>query len=286
MNRILIGAAGLALIAGTANAALIGIDIREDKNLTDPGFGPPTFPGADNIRVFNMYAMFDAAGTPIQQDPNAVLNVGHMTPGAPPLDEGFGINIGANPNATFYRSPPAAGGSTTGAFDGANPGDGRRDWNTFVSIGIKQFNSYDDPSTPDVDNTSGDPDFGFHTQRAMPLEDRPLLQRSDWISGGWFNSNAPSFQGSAQDLGDGTFGTFLGQFSVMFPDPDAELGSLVGQNEDGAYIWDGDIFIGGLLIFTQDPAGGAIQHEVIFIPTPGALAVFGLAGLAGLRRRR
>jgi hypothetical protein len=292
MNRILIGAAGLALIAGSANAAFIGIDIREDKN-PPSAEGLAGFPGAANVRVFNLYAMFDGPGSMMQSNPNLVLNVGQNTPSVPPLQEGFGVNIEGNPNASFYRAPPLGGipSDGVGGINADITSDNRAFWTSYVSIGVKQFGDpYYSPGVVfEVDNTGGDDDFGFHTQ-GTPLEDRPVRQRNNWLSGGWFNATPGNFQGRALDLGDGTFGTFLAQLTIMGLEADAEIGSMGGMttNQFGlpAIIWDGDVLVGDLIVFTQDPAGGAIRHDIVFIPTPGALALFGLAGLAGVRRRR
>jgi MYXO-CTERM domain-containing protein len=294
MIRHMTVVAALTVSAGAASAAFIGIDIREDKN-PPSATGAAGFPGSDNVRLFNLYAMFDAPGGMASTNPNAVLNVGQLTPTpASPFDEGFGINLDTNPNASFYRTPPAVAGTpTVGGVNVDLASDVRARWNTYVSIGVKEWgDSYYNPGIIfEGDNSAADADFGLHT-RGTPLEDRPPLQRQNWISGGWFNSTPPSFQGRALDLGDGTFGTFLAQLAVMFPgDGDVgEFGGLSGNPDpqiNSMGTWYGDIFEGTLLIFTQDPGGGALRHDITFmIPTPGALALFSLAGVAGLRRRR
>ncbi|TVQ29892.1 MAG: hypothetical protein EA376_14700 [Phycisphaeraceae bacterium] len=286
--------------AGSATAQFIGVDLREDKS-PPSAEGLPSFPGADNVRIFNLYAMFAGPGSGAFKDPdfaNMVLLAGQISPfQKDELQEGFGVNVGRNPEATFYRAPPASGGSTVGSYDAAAPGDARRDWNTFVSIGLKSHNSKDGPFFKD--RTIPDQNFGFHTNEKRwgerDLSHLPPLQRSDWISGGWSAIPVAPMQGFARDLGDGTYGVLLAQLAIMNLEDDAAVGSAgvaadpVPSDPFTATMstWYGDILDGQLIIFTQNPAGGAFQHDVYFqIPTPGALAFFTLAGAAFARRRR
>ncbi len=94
------------------------------------------------------------------------------------------------------------------------------------------------------------------------------------FSGGWFNSNPPNAVGGASvDLGNGTFGTLLFQFT------------LLGLGETGANAVS-ELLSGSFSVYTQAP-GEAIENPVkLIVPTPGAMALFGVAGLATLRRRR
>lgn len=276
MNRFVIGIAGLAMAAGTASAAFIGIDIREDK--TPPSAtGLAGFP-ATNPRVFNMYALFDGAGTGAAGAGfiNTVLSVGQNSTTA-----GVGINLALNPGANFYQSPGAAGGATIGGINLDGAGDNRRFWNTYLSIGVKTYNGDYGPVYGDT--TSADPDFGFSNRDSIGT---PALQANDIVRGGWFNSNPPNLQGAAKfNGGTNQFETFLGQFSIKDLNGANELGSFQG----GA--WVGSIFEGELTIFRQGDTGAgepaAIGTTVRFlIPTPGAMALFSVAGLAAARRRR
>jgi MYXO-CTERM domain-containing protein len=94
------------------------------------------------------------------------------------------------------------------------------------------------------------------------------------ITGGWFNSNPPNIVGAATanaNLSSG-FGTLLWNITISTPDAGASVANITS------------LINGNLVIFEQAP-GGALAHGSP-APTPGALGLFGIAGLAGLRRRR
>jgi len=310
-------AAALIVIAGlgvSAQAQFIGIELREDKS-PPSAEGLMGFPGDDRVRIFNFYAMFAGPGAAPGQpgEENVVVNVGTGSTGL--SRPGIGVNIERNPDASFYRAPLASGAPADGigGIDQSFSGDNRREWSTFVSIGLKRFDSYysDQSGLPSEDTTGATSDFGFLTQRAEPLDDRPPLQRSDWIREGWFNSSFISPQGYARDLGDGSYGVFLAQLAVMDLEEDADIGSGgVAEKDEFSFasslsIWYGDVFVTGtsdsgvfvlddsmtifhrMRIYTPNPVGGVFSNAFSFqIPTPGALALFTLAGAAFARRRR
>jgi len=84
---------------------------------------------------------------------------------------------------------------------------------------------------------------------------------------GWFNSNPPNLQGRVGSVGNTATDVRLGQFSV---DRDANGGT-----------W--NLKIG----YNSGVSGAPVQFaETTFsLPAPGAMALLGLAGLAGRRRR-
>ena len=94
---------------------------------------------------------------------------------------------------------------------------------------------------------------------------RPDLPNNGTI--GWFNSNPPNLQGRVGSAGNTATDVRLGQFSV---DRDANGGT-----------W--NLKIG----YNSGVSGAPVQFaETTFsLPAPGAMALLGLAGLAGRRRR-
>jgi len=87
---------------------------------------------------------------------------------------------------------------------------------------------------------------------------------------GWFNSNPPNIQGRVGQLGNTADSVRLGQFVV---DAGADIGTF-------------NLKIG----YNNGVAGSPVQFaESTFtlgaVPAPGAIALLGLAGLAGRRRR-
>ncbi len=289
MNRILVGVAGLAMAASTASAAFLGLEIREDKNLP-PADGLAGFPGAARVRVFNFYAKFDGgAGDNLI---NTVLSVGQ-----PDSTSGFGINLTKNPGSNFYRSPGAAGGSNNGVggINLAGAGDNRRFWNSFVSVGVKSYDGDYGPIYSDA--TSADPDYAFQDRDGVGA---PALQAADFITGGWFNSNPPGLQGAPVfNPSKGNWETFLANVAVIdvtgaaLWDGDGDNLPDPAPNHVGpGGTWFGDIFEGQITVFRQGDQGAeeppAVGFTMFFgqIPTPGALALFGVAGLAAARRRR
>jgi len=87
---------------------------------------------------------------------------------------------------------------------------------------------------------------------------------------GWFNSNPPNLQGRVGGVGNTATDVRLGQFVV---DAGADIGTF-------------NLKIG----YNNGVAGSPVQFaEATFtlgaIPAPGAIALLGLAGLAGRRRR-
>ena len=118
--------------------------------------------------------------------------------------------------------------------------------------------------------TIGNQATGTNATNADPSWGGASWARPDVPNGlnvGWFNSNPPNLQGRVGQPGNTSTDVRLGQFVV---DRDANGGT-----------W--NLKIG----YNSGVAGAAVQFaETTFsLPAPGALALLGLAGLAGRRRR-
>ena len=124
---------------------------------------------------------------------------------------------------------------------------------SYVSIG-----GYNGGSQPNNDGTGLDPNFGG-TDADGPAE-----------GSGWYNSNPAKYNGQAVATShtDSGLGVFIGRFSL---------------NDGGA----GFSMEGTFGEFTWNQGLGTPGHQGGFsvIPAPGAVALLGLAGLAGRRRR-
>ncbi|MCE2882990.1 MAG: hypothetical protein LW636_11630 [Planctomycetaceae bacterium] len=113
-------------------------------------------------------------------------------------------------------------------------------------------------------STNADPDWGAagFNQAQVPF----LAVGTTTAGPGWFNGNPPNNQG----LRDGQGRVKLGQFVVSSTAAESTLFVKIGYNT-GA---------GTTVVFAD---GTFKLNEVI--PAPGAIALLGLAGLAGRRRR-
>jgi hypothetical protein len=89
-------------------------------------------------------------------------------------------------------------------------------------------------------------------------------------NGGWYNSNPTVEIGAVVVTGftDTGFGVFIGRFSVNGGELDMASGT-------GFATWNQGI----------GTEGSQASFEILPVPAPGALALLGLAGLAGRRRR-
>jgi hypothetical protein len=257
--RTLIALAGAALATSTASAAFLGVEIREDKELT--AAAAAVIPDA---RVFNFYAKMttDSFG-------DQLLNVS--------LD--LEINRTAldgspkNQNAQVFQTPPPFGTGVGAPNSGFFDFEPTLEFDTFASIGLKS-----DP-TGGSDQTAPDPDFsafGFNP---------------NGVFGGWFIAGFPP-QGVPQFNSEkGEFEVFFMQMTITGLDADSVVNTPVdGVDDNSGFVLLGDVFVGSAFVFTQlgsNPENG-VETFITFdkIPTPGAIALFGVAGLAASRRRR
>ena len=158
--------------------------------------------------------------------------------------------------STFYHTDALNGGVTGSAAGTWNP--------TFVLV-PGAMDSYvcigGGEGFASGNSTAADPDWGaagFNTAQ-------PIFGNGETSGPGWFNQNPPNLQGRVNASGQ----VKLGQFVIALADED------VG----GTYRLK--------LGYNDGIPGSAVQFadSTFTLPTPGAIALLGLAGLAGRRRR-
>ena len=266
MIRTLAMAAGLAITATAAQGSFTGIRMIGNDAAVNAAASAAIGQSAIVLRV---YAAFDGLG-----DVNA-------TPGTPAADAAL-LNVALSSsfsninvtNGTFFQDSL---GSDTPSPSGFFPIQPSLEFDSFATVG--EFNS-------DVTNISAEPGSSESTTN---------------YTGGWFNANPPNGLGNAVTLADGSFGVVLFQFTI--------LGSTAGSNgldnfgakgplgtdpqgapQDETTVFN-DYLSGTFTTFSKNP-GVPIRHIITLtkgappIPTPGTLALFGIAGLAATRRRR
>ena len=284
MNRFIVSIAGLAMIAGTASAAFLGIQVREDKVLPPVSTGNPR---PVLTRTFNIYAKFDGAGT--DTGPGRVNTV--LSIGQPNNTNTWGINLASNPGANFYQAsaPQGASASNVGGPDLGFFNDNAL-YDSWVSIGQKYTDSSVDPAIGDT--TAADNDFAFlNTDSVSGAASLGIGAGHDSIRGGWFNASPPNLQGAAHSNA-GKFETFLCQLTIKGLAVGADAGTLLPFNGNATTTWASDIFRGSFIVFRQgdssigEPPAVGTTITFVPIPTPGALSMFGVAGLLAARRRR
>lgn len=213
-----------------------------------------TFNGVD-YAVVNVYASFDVSTA-------KVVNV-------------FNSNISST--GTFVHQ----GGDTNWSPKGSDMGGAANAVaDSFVTIGGTNANT---------NSTNPDPNWG----------DDGFYQAGIPALAGWFNGNPPNNAGQANVVGglDG-FNTFVGRFVLVAKkilktttvDGNGNIISVEFSDTADTLSFKGNV--------TATPTGNnglgdsifdfafILNEQTVVIPAPGALALLGLAGLAGGRRRR
>jgi len=129
--------------------------------------------------------------------------------------------------------------------------DALRMADSYVTIG-----GYNGGDQTGANGTGLDPNFGG-TGAAGP-----------GTNGGWYNSDPGNPIGAVQntDLTGTGLGVFIGRFSI-------NGGDLSMEGSTGEFTWN------------QGLGTDGVQGDFVVVPAPGVLALLGLAGLAGRRRR-
>ena len=129
---------------------------------------------------------------------------------------------------------------------------------SFVTIGGFAQDTLLPEQAPNAGSGTGlDPNFGGNNAAAPGVD------------AGWFNSSPPSLNGQVGQVADGS-----GGFG---------LGVLIGR-----FAFDGDFSLEGSTLevtWNQGLGTDGSQQAFTVTPAPGAMALLGLAGLAGRRRR-
>ena len=171
----------------------------------------------------------------------------------------FNCNLDAEGQVTYFQSFTGTGWQPTnlgGPFD--TPALRLAD--SFVTIGGFEQDVLLPEQSPGAGSGTGlDPNFGGN-DAAYPGE-----------NAGWYNGSPPSLNGqvgAVPELSGDLFG----------------LGVLIGR-----FAYDGEFdLVGSTLEVTWNQGLGTPGNQELFtvVPAPGALALLGLAGVAGRRRRR
>ena len=164
----------------------------------------------------------------------------------------YNFNFAPIAPLSFYQSTTGAGWTPTnlgGPFDN----QATREGDSFVTIG--GFGTNAEQVNGAGEGTGLDPNFGGNSASAPGA------------NAGWFNSNPPSANGLVGDTAVG-LGVLIGRFAV-----------------EGS---EGPDMIGSTLEVTWNQGIGTDGRQGAFTvisPAPGAIALMGLAGLTGRRRR-
>lgn len=130
-------------------------------------------------------------------------------------------------------------------------------FDSFIAIGgVTEYGPDGRPYQMAGNGVGVDPNFGG-LSAAGPGE-----------NAGWYNGNPNNPHGQAQESDSGYFLVFIGRFAKLDSD---------GFSMAGSY---------GSATFNQGIGTEPTQSGFVVVPAPGALALLGIAGLTGGRRRR
>lgn len=200
-----------------------------------------------NAITFQLFAVFDGLGGNLLSTGANLDNTVLLT--------GF-IDINTTGPATFFQEDPPFGSdfAPKSSLFGSNP---TLQYDTYATIGVSDG---DDP-------------------RASSIAQNQNTMTTTHIGGTWLHSNPLNNAGSAvanANLSTG-FGTLLFQMTIL------TNGGAGNFNDINSLV------TGTFSVFTQAlPPVGFTQHPVVItsVPTPGAMGIFGIAGLVAIRRRR
>ncbi len=247
-------AAGLGLaVSGVASAAFTGYTVTA-TNVTNSG---------QNLTRYEVFAVFNGAT-------DTVLNVFNFQ-----AQGGWGAHLDAGQGFWHKDNSDYNGGVLSQAYGTWAPqltgsATQNRPFDSFLTIG---------GGATATNSSSADPSWGLAGagDAGWGVAQIPVANLTNANTLGWFNSSPPNNQGRVGNSPSGgagfaavpTGGVRIGQFILSQGDTAFRTYTLRTAYNNGA---------GGGVVF----ADGSFT---LAIPAPGAIALLGLAGLAGRRRR-
>jgi len=242
------GASVPQILAGAASGEVLGL--KAVKKFVDPAdiAADTNIPGITSLLVVNVYATF----TPGDAAANVIAAGGSVA---------LGILLEVNVvDGTFFQHPfgNAAHLSPSAALASV-PGFNALKYDSFVTIGRK------------LDN---DPVFGPDLTQVQSLDTWTDTQFTGSVEGFWFVAGFPPQGAPGQGPDNPPNQVLIGQYTVANPGPNGGVfGSMfvAGQHTNALGVLDDFVIT------------GTFDNQ---IPAPGTLALLGVAGLMGSRRRR
>jgi hypothetical protein len=236
-----------AAVASSASAGLVGLQVT--KTQFSNSFG--------NFDRYELFVQFNGSN-------DTLVNIGKLTRTAGAATNLFWhYDSNTNVNGVQQMRRGTRGGWNPNLINSSDVNaSGKAEFDSYLTIGgyVGVVDPDDDYGGLFGNDTAKDASFstGWDTGGALPGAS----------NAGWFNSNPPGFQGRV-GVGPNTATLVkIGQFIV---DRDADGGSYTLRVN-----WN-----------TGQPGGGQPESGPLAfnLPAPGAVALLGLAGLAGRRRR-
>lgn len=235
--------------------------------------------GAASAAQFQFLSIQAGGGVP------GILGEGFRpSPGATFFQDAFGGNVADAVNPAFIGLAPSVEFDTYASISAIGPVV-----NGAGSMVSRSF--YGDLPAGDVNNAGGTLTVGPGSQFTTAVMNYGLgVSPQPFLSG-----KAPNQGGGRSDLD----GVFLGRYTVTNGGTLQGGGLMAIKDQGDPATYTGNVTIGGgpvqlgaspyeltPFLVTSNAQGNVYDLWLVQIPTPGALALFGLGGVAAIRRRR